>query len=70
MYPFFFSYSAAQSILQQQLLNNSQQLESEFPISPGSNASISADSLRNQIQHVLVSLLHHFLAFWVCFVYK
>ncbi|KAF4099427.1 hypothetical protein G5714_019553 [Onychostoma macrolepis] len=47
------SYSAAQSVLQQQLLNNSQQLESEFPISPGSNASISADSLRNQLQHVL-----------------
>ncbi|XP_043093802.1 nesprin-2 isoform X3 [Puntigrus tetrazona] len=42
--------SAAQSVLQQQLLNNSQQLESEFPISPGSNA---ADSLRIQLQHVL-----------------
>ncbi|XP_052441872.1 nesprin-2-like isoform X3 [Carassius gibelio] len=46
-------YSAAQSVLQQQLLNNSQQLESEFPISPGSNANISADSLRTQLQNIL-----------------
>ncbi|XP_016149734.1 nesprin-2-like [Sinocyclocheilus grahami] len=44
------SYSAAQSVLQQQLFNNSQQLESEFPIS---NASISADSLRTQLQNIL-----------------
>ncbi|XP_016380976.1 nesprin-2-like [Sinocyclocheilus rhinocerous] len=47
------SYSAVQSVFQQQLLNNSQQLGSEFPISPGSNASISADSLRIQLQHLL-----------------
>ncbi|XP_059369612.1 nesprin-2-like [Carassius carassius] len=46
-------YSAAQSVLQQQLLNNSQQLESEFPISPGSNANISADSVRTQLQNIL-----------------
>ncbi|RXN16323.1 nesprin-2-like protein [Labeo rohita] len=47
------SYSAVRSVFQQQLLNNSQQLGSEFPISPGGNASISADSLRSQLQHLL-----------------
>uniref|UniRef100_A0A9J7Z0W8 Calponin-homology (CH) domain-containing protein n=1 Tax=Cyprinus carpio carpio TaxID=630221 RepID=A0A9J7Z0W8_CYPCA len=47
------SYSAVQSVFQLQLLNNSQQLGSEFPISPSSNASISADSLRTQLQHLL-----------------
>ncbi|KAG1964263.1 nesprin-2 [Pimephales promelas] len=47
------SYCAAQSVLHQKLLDNSQQLESEFPISPGSSTSISADSLRSQIKHLL-----------------
>ncbi|KAK7133211.1 hypothetical protein R3I94_015172 [Phoxinus phoxinus] len=47
------SYCAAQSVLHQKLLNNSQQLGSEFPISPGSNTSVSADSLRSQLKHLL-----------------
>ncbi|XP_052390559.1 nesprin-2 isoform X4 [Carassius gibelio] len=47
------SYSAVQSVFQLQLLNNSQQLGSELPISLCSNASTSADSLRTQLQHLL-----------------
>ncbi|XP_056337477.1 nesprin-2a [Danio aesculapii] len=48
------SYRDAQSVLQQQLLHNSQQLESDFPITPsGSSTSISADSLRSELQHLL-----------------
>lgn len=67
---FFPSYCSAQSVLQQQLLNNSQQLGTEFPISPASSTGISADSLRSQLQHLLVSLTPHFPKFWVHFVYK
>ncbi|XP_077075807.1 nesprin-2a [Siphateles boraxobius] len=47
------SYCVAQSVLHQKLLNNSQQLGSVFPISPGSSTSISADSLRTQLKHLL-----------------
>ncbi|KAK2883496.1 hypothetical protein Q8A67_017133 [Cirrhinus molitorella] len=47
------SNSAVRSVFQQQLLNNSQQLGSAFPMSPGGNAIISADSLRTQLQHLL-----------------
>ncbi|XDV42021.1 hypothetical protein PO909_010774 [Leuciscus waleckii] len=47
------SYCAAQSVLHQKLLNNNQLLGSEFPISPGSSTSISADSLRSQLKHLL-----------------
>ncbi|XP_067239734.1 nesprin-2-like isoform X8 [Chanodichthys erythropterus] len=57
------SYCTAKSVLQLQLLNNSQQLGTEFPISPGSSTAISADSLRSQLQHLL-ALKDHTEGLW------